>query len=138
MRENNYNEIILFDGVCNLCNGFVQFVLKNEQKKTIRFTSLQSKIGQKLVKEYQIDSQEMDSIVFIKDGKSYIKSRAVLSILNYLVFPWNVLVIFKWVPTPLSNMVYDLIARNRYRFFGKQESCWLPTPDFKMRFLDNT
>lgn len=130
MVEEKYNELILFDGVCNLCNGFVQFVLKNEKTKVLKFTSLQSDIGVEIFPE-----QKLDSIAFVKNGVVYTKSKAVLQILSYLTFPWKVFTVFKILPKFISDFFYDIIAKNRYRLFGKKEACWLPTPDFKSRFV---
>ncbi len=136
MQENVvYDNIILFDGVCNLCNGFVRFVLKNERNKVIRFASLQSTIGREIAHDQQIDLDKIDSIIFIKNQKSYIKTKAVLAVLPFLKPPLNILSIFKIIPTVFGDIAYDFIARNRYALFGKRENCWLPTMELKSRFL---
>jgi predicted DCC family thiol-disulfide oxidoreductase YuxK len=130
------NTIVLFDGVCNLCNGFVQFVLKHEKAAFIKFASLQSLAGQSLLKDHKIDQVNVDSIVLIHNQKAYIKSSAVLSLLKFMKFPWNVFVFLKIIPPLISDKIYDLVAKYRYRLFGRRESCWLPTPEYKSRFLD--
>ena len=128
--------ILLFDGVCNLCNGFVQFVLSNEKNSNINFASLQSEIGQKLLKDFKVTQKGLESIVFIENGKVYEKSSAVLKIARHLKMPWNLASAFTIVPQFLSNGVYDLVAKNRYRMFGKKEVCWIPEPKWKSRFID--
>ena len=127
--------VLLFDGVCNLCSGSVQFVLKRNSKGNIRFASLQSEIGQELRATYQIP-EDTDSIVFIKNYKAYLKSSAALRIATYLSFPLNWLYIFIIIPPFIRNFLYDIIAKNRYKWFGKQDACMLPTPEIRSRFLD--
>jgi len=128
--------ILLFDGICNLCNGFVQFVLSNEKDSDITFASLQSETGQKLLKDFKVTQKGLESIVFIENGKVYEKSSAVLKITKHLKMPWNLASGFAIVPQFLSNGIYDLVAKNRYRMFGKKEVCWIPEPKWKNRFID--
>ncbi|WP_413533867.1 thiol-disulfide oxidoreductase DCC family protein [Empedobacter brevis] len=129
-------KIILFDGICNLCNQSVQFVIEHDKKNQFQFASLQSDFGQNFLKENNINATQFDSVVFIEDDKFYTKSSAALKIAKYLdgIISW--LTIFMIIPKPLRDLVYSLIAKNRYRWFGKQESCWLPTPELKAKFLD--
>ncbi|MFD2786420.1 thiol-disulfide oxidoreductase DCC family protein [Hymenobacter rubripertinctus] len=129
--------IILFDGVCNLCNGFVQFVLEHDAGGQFRFAALQSGAGQGLLREYGLPAPtEPDSVVLLADGRAYTHSAAALGILARLSGRWATLArVGRWFPRPLRDAVYRLIARNRYRWFGRQESCWLPTPALKARFL---
>ncbi len=129
-------KIILFDGICNLCNQSVQFVIEHDKKNQFRFASLQSDFGQNFLEENNLDATKFDSIVFIEDDKFYTKSSAALKISKYLDGITSLLTIFMIVPKPLRDVVYSFIAKNRYRWFGKQESCWLPSPELKAKFLD--
>ena len=130
------NKIILFDGVCNLCNDAVKFVIKRDKKGVFKFASLQSDIGKNLCSERHIDINAIDSIVLIDPGKAYyIKSEAAFEIAKELK-GWGWLQILGWgLPRGLCDAIYDLIARNRYSWFGKQPTCMLPTPEQLNRFL---
>ena len=128
--------IILFDGVCNLCNGFVQFILTREKTDRLIFTSLQSDKGMALLKEYHLPLEETpSSIVFIEEGKAYTQSTAILKIARHLKGIWCLAPYLLIIPKPIRDLVYELIGKNRYRLFGKSTTCWLPTPEFKKRFL---
>ncbi|TAE17616.1 MAG: thiol-disulfide oxidoreductase DCC family protein [Bacteroidetes bacterium] len=127
--------ILLFDGVCNLCNGTVQFIIKRDKKARFRFASLQSDKGQALLQEHNLPTREFDSVIYIRNGKCYQKSTAALYIMRDLGGFWQIFFPLIIVPPFLRNAVYSLIARNRYRWFGRQESCMLPTPELKSRFL---
>jgi predicted DCC family thiol-disulfide oxidoreductase YuxK len=128
--------IVLFDGVCNLCNSSVQFVVKRDKKAQLHYASLQSKVGQDLLAKYKIDTKNVDSIVFVSNGKAYIESTAALKIAGFLQFPYNLLQVFIVIPTFIRNLVYRWIARNRYRWFGKEEVCMMPDASISARFLD--
>ncbi|MFK7951184.1 MAG: thiol-disulfide oxidoreductase DCC family protein [Saprospiraceae bacterium] len=128
--------IILFDGVCNLCNGAVQFIIERDKKRLFRFASLQSDIGKQYQAKAGLSTDSIDTILLVEDGQIYQKSSAALRIARKLDGLWSLLFIFIIVPPFIRNRVYDFIARNRYRWFGKQDSCWLPTPDLKVLFLD--
>ena len=130
------SKIILFDGVCNLCNGAINFIIKRNSKATLKFASLQSDTGKQLLKEYNIDSLKTDSIVLIDSNKAFLKSDAALRIAKDLDDAYPLLYSFIIIPAFIRNSIYDLIARNRYKWFGKKESCMIPTPDLKSRFLD--
>ena len=125
-------KIIFFDGVCNLCNGFVDFVIDRDGG-IHKFASLQGETAQKILGERAI---VLDSVILWSDGKILEKSSAALSIANEMGFPWALSGIFWLVPRFLRDWVYDFVAKNRYRFFGKRETCRLPTPGEKARFLD--
>lgn len=129
--------LVLFDGVCNLCSGFVQFVIKREVDSSISFASLQSWKGEQVLKEYGVDLS-MDSIVFIHEGNAYTKSRAFFMIVQHLKKPWPYVGIFSFLPVKFTDAAYDLIAKNRYRLMGKKNSCWLPSKNISSRFLDTT
>lgn len=128
--------IILFDGVCNLCNGAVQFIIERDKKQQFRFASLQSDIGKQYQTKAGLSTDSIDTILLVENGKIYQKSSAALRIARRLDGLWFVLFGFIIIPTFIRNGVYDWIARNRYRWFGKQDSCWMPTPDLKVLFLD--
>tara|TARA_R110002012_G_scaffold88936_3_gene218553 strand:- start:84 stop:482 length:399 start_codon:yes stop_codon:yes gene_type:complete len=129
-------KIILFDGVCNLCNGAINFIIKRNSKASLKFASLQSDTGKQLLKEYNIDPLKTDSIVLIDSNKAFLKSDAALRIAKDLDDAYPLLYSFIIIPAFIRNSIYDLIARNRYKWFGKKESCMIPTPDLKSRFLD--
>jgi predicted DCC family thiol-disulfide oxidoreductase YuxK len=127
--------IILFDGVCNLCNSGVQFIIKRDSKYRFKFASLQSETGQMLLNKYGI-SNKMDSIIVIENEEVYIKSSAALHISRYLDGYWKYLMIFKVLPPSFRDFFYDILAKNRYKWFGKKDSCMLPTLEMKKRFLE--
>lgn len=129
------NPILLFDGVCNLCNGFVQFIIKRDTKGFFRFTSLQSDIGQQLMQDHGFPTDELNTVILIKEGKLYTHSDAPLQIVRHLPFPWPVLSVFALVPKVLRDRIYNWVARNRYRWYGKKDQCMVPTPELKARFL---
>lgn len=130
--------IILFDGVCNLCNSAVQLVIKNDHNDLYRFAALQSDLGQKLLKSRGINQEQTDSIVLIIPGQAYfLKADAALEIASNLKGKYKLLgFLRKIIPSSLSNMVYDFIAKNRYKWYGKKEACMIPTPELKAKFLD--
>lgn len=129
-------KIILFDGVCNLCNGFIHFVIKRDTADTFRYASLQSEIGQKLVSERGIDTARIDSVVLIEPGVAYyIKSDAALQIGSHLKGFRTISRILYLIPSDLRNIIYDLIARYRYAWFGKKDACMIPTPELQSKFL---
>ena len=127
--------IILFDGVCNLCNASVQFVIRHDPQARFKFAALQSATAEKLLQNCAFDRASLDSVILVEDGHVYIESDAALRIARRLGGGWSLLAGFSIVPRPIRDAVYRLIARNRYRWFGKQESCMMPTPDLRARFL---
>lgn len=132
MKEQN--PIILFDGVCNLCNGTVDFLLKHDRKKQFRFASIQSEAAQLLSCKYQIPV-EIDSVILIKSNQVYFESDAVIEIAGMLSFPWKMAVIFRIIPKGIRDFIYRWIAKNRYRWFGKREICRIPDPTEKDSFI---
>ncbi len=128
------NLIILFDGVCNLCNATVHFVIRHEKQRFFLFASLQSAYGRRLLRRYDLTNRKVDSIVLLKRNKAYIKSDAILQIIRRFSFPWSVLTLLRFLPLSFRDSVYDFIARNRYRWFGKKKSCPLPTAELLDRF----
>lgn len=125
--------IILFDGVCNLCNRSVQFIINRDPKSHFSFASLQSDVGKSLLEKHHLS--DVDSVVLIKKNKCYVESDAALEIGRHLSNGWKILTILKLIPSSLRDPLYRYIARNRYKWFGKQESCMLPTEEMKKRFL---
>ena len=129
-------QLILFDGVCNLCNTSVNYIIKYDKKNVFRFVALQSEIGQKIVKEFNIDPKKTDSIIlFSEEQKLSYKSTAALKIANHLNFPFNILVVFLIIPPFIRNWVYDYIAKNRYKWYGKRKECMVPTAELKNKFI---
>jgi len=129
------HDIILFDGVCNLCNGAVTFIIKRDPKNNFKFAALQSDTGKELLVKHQINPQETDSIVLVRGDYAFAKASAALRIAQKMSGGWPLLYGFKIIPKFISSAVYDFIARNRYRWFGKQESCMIPTPELRSKFL---
>ena len=129
------NPIVLFDGVCNLCNGSVQFILRHDPAARFRFASLQSPVGQDLQARFGMDPGRLDSVILVEGDRWYKESDAALRIARGMSGAWKALAAFRVIPRPIRDAAYRLIARNRYRWFGKQETCWLPTPELRGRFL---
>lgn len=128
--------VILFDGVCNLCDASVQFILDRDPTGKFRFASLQSPAGQRLTGLYGIDPMPLDTIVLIADGKAFVRSDAVLGIARRLGAPWSWAAALTVIPLALRDAAYRLVSRNRIRWFGQRDECRLPTPDLRSRFLD--
>jgi predicted DCC family thiol-disulfide oxidoreductase YuxK len=130
-------KIILFDGVCNLCNSAVQFVIKHDGKDVFRFVALQSELGQQILKHIGVNPVNIDSIVLYEPGVAYYyKSSAAIQIARSLGGFWHFGTVFKVIPTGIRNLLYDYIAKNRYKWYGKKESCMIPTLELKIKFLE--
>lgn len=130
-------KIILFDGVCNLCNSSINFIIKHDKKDIFRYASLQSEIGKKLIAERNINISELDSILLIDPKMAYYyKSTAALHIAKQLSGIYPLLSVFLILPKFFRDWIYDIIAKNRYKWFGKKESCMIPTPELKTLFID--
>lgn len=127
--------VILFDGICNLCSGSVEFILKRDKEKKFLFASLQSAYGQDLLKQFNLPADTFNSFILYQDGKIYTRSTAALKMFQQLK-GWKWIKIYWVVPKFIRDAVYNLVARNRYKWFGKKEKCWLPTPELKARFLE--
>lgn len=128
--------IVFFDGVCNLCQRSVQFILSHDPKAIFSFASLQGEVAKKILSSHQLDAEKMNSLVLLENGHVYIRSTAALRVAKQLSGIWPIFYVFIIVPPFIRDAVYDWIARNRYRWFGKQETCWLPRTEWKDRFLD--
>ena len=128
--------VILFDGVCNLCVGFVQFVIRRDPGERFAFASLQSGVGRRLIRDHEMPGDALTSIILIEDDRYSWKSEAALRILRRLSMPWPLLYPFILVPRFIRDAVYGFIAAHRYQWFGKRDECMIPTPELKRRFLD--
>ena len=128
--------IIFFDGLCNLCNGAVQFTIQRDPKDLFRFASLQSNFAQETLAPFQIEPKKGDSFVLLENGKIYQRSTAALSVVRKLKGLWPLLYAFIIVPQFIRDEIYNFIAKNRYKWFGKEESCWVPTQELKSKFLE--
>lgn len=129
--------LILFDGVCNLCERSVQLVIRNDRAENFRFASLQSPRAAGILRQHQYDGEELGSVLLIEQGRLYRKSRAALRIARQMDGTWPLLFyLFYWIPPFLADPVYDFIGRRRYRWFGMKESCWIPDESLRNRFLD--
>lgn len=127
--------ILLFDGVCQLCERSVQFVLCRDPKGRVHFAALQSEVGQALLAQHQLAKSDFKSLVLLDNGRAYLGSTAALRLLCLLPFPWPLFGVFLWLPRFLRDPIYYWISKNRYRWFGQKESCMLPKPDWQDRFL---
>jgi predicted DCC family thiol-disulfide oxidoreductase YuxK len=127
--------IVLFDGVCNLCNSSVQFIIKKDHKRKFKFASLQSELGRAQLVRFNLNPDSLYSFIVIDNNVANERSNAVLCIAKHLGAPWSTLTVFKFLPKFLRDAVYNFIASNRYSFFGKKDSCMIPTPDLKERFI---
>lgn len=127
--------LLLFDGVCNLCNGFVNFVIDHDPDGYFKLAALQSDAARPYLEAHDLDPDALDSVVLIEDGTAYQRSTAALRAARHLAAPWPLAYAFLVVPRPLRDVVYDYVARHRYDWFGKRDSCRMPTPELKARFL---
>ncbi|MFL5772536.1 MAG: thiol-disulfide oxidoreductase DCC family protein [Flavisolibacter sp.] len=134
--EMTNHPIVLFDGVCNLCNASVNFLIRQDKKNVFRFATLQSETGKKLLGTHHPPNYLNHSFILIDRGKSYEKSSAALKLVNHLPWYWKTFKIFWIIPPFIRNFVYDFIARNRYRWFGRKDVCMVPSPSLKDKFLD--
>jgi predicted DCC family thiol-disulfide oxidoreductase YuxK len=128
--------IILFDGVCNFCDASINFIIRQDKKTVFRFAALQSKAGQELLEKYDLPQTEINSFILIDRGKVYNRSAAGFKVYGKLPWYWKWTQIFWIVPRFITDAVYDFIAKNRYKWFGKKEECMIPTPEVRNRFLD--
>lgn len=128
--------VILFDGVCNLCNGAVQFIIRRDPQGYFYYAALQSEAGQRLLKQYHHTTTEINTIILVQNGRCYTQSTAALLIARKLTGVWPLLSAFIAIPGFLRNPIYHYVARNRYKWFGKTAECMMPTPKIKQRFLE--
>jgi predicted DCC family thiol-disulfide oxidoreductase YuxK len=135
--EPNKTLLILFDGVCNLCNGFVKFLIKRDPAGKFRFASLQSDFGRSQLIRFNLNPDLLHSVIVIEADNVLQRSDAVLRIVNQLGGPWKILNALKIFPRFLRDALYNVVARNRYKVFGKRDSCMIPTPELKARFIES-
>ncbi len=135
MIKKDQKTIILFEGICNLCNGAVQFILKRDKNEKFLFASLQSDASKNILLQYNVKKITLDSILIIEDGQVYDKSTAVLKISRHLNWPWPMFSIALHLPLYIRDSVYDFVGRNRYKWFGKKDSCTMMIPEYKNRFI---
>jgi len=131
-----HNPVIIFDGVCNLCNGAVAFIINRDRSARFRFAPIQSAAANNLIARLELSGVKLDSIILVENCKFYIKSTAALRICRELGALWPLLYIFILVPRPIRDYFYDIVAKNRYGWFGKRERCMVPNIDIESRFLD--
>jgi predicted DCC family thiol-disulfide oxidoreductase YuxK len=134
--HSNETHILLFDGVCNLCISVVNFIIKKDSKEKFKFAALQSESGQALLKKFGLSTNDFNSFIYISGDNYFIKSSAALHVLKELGGVWILFYIFIFFPRPIRDFVYNIIAKTRYRIFGKQNTCFLPSADVKRKFLD--
>jgi predicted DCC family thiol-disulfide oxidoreductase YuxK len=130
------SKLVLFDGVCNLCNSSIQFIIKHDKAAKFKFAPLQSPLAAERLSVLKLGNAPFSSIIYVENDEVYQKSTAALKIAKHLDGAWPLLYAFMIVPKFIRDRVYDFIAKNRYKWFGKTEACWLPTPELKARFLD--
>lgn len=129
--------ILLFDGVCNLCNGAVQWVLKHERQPKLRFAALQSELGKDVLLQNGLCVDKLDSMILLEGDQLLLRSEAALRMAEIVGGPWRFARVLRFVPRVLRDWVYDFVAVNRYRWFGKEDSCMLPRPEWRDRFIDS-
>ena len=131
-----HKQLVLFDGVCNLCNSSVLYVIKHDKDDLFMFAPLQSNAGKQIIEKFNLDTSITDSILLYSEEKGLsVKSSAALHIAKHLGFPRNLMSIFFIVPTFIRNWVYDFVARNRYKWYGKKDACMIPTPELTVKFI---
>ena len=128
--------VIFFDGVCNLCNASVQFAIEHDSNNTFKFTALQGDYAKRVLPQFNLDTSKINSILLVENGKLYTKSSAALRVAKKLNGLLPLLFAFIIVPKFIRDWIYDIIAKNRYKWWGKQDSCWVPTPELRSRFYD--
>lgn len=133
---NSSRPIVLFDGVCNLCNRIVQFIIKKDKKKLFLFASLQGKTGQEVLKKFNLPVNDFNSFILVDGDQIYTRSTAALRMLRKLGGGWRYFYVFIILPKFIRNALYNRVARNRYKWYGKRDECMIPTPELKERFLD--
>jgi predicted DCC family thiol-disulfide oxidoreductase YuxK len=128
-------KVVLFDGVCNLCNSSVDWIVRHDRKAVFHFASLQSEYGRKVLAEHGLAADYTDSVLLLDEGQLYERSTAALRVLKHLGGAWSLLYGFVLIPSVLRNPVYNFVARNRYKWFGKRDTCRIAEPELKSRFL---
>lgn len=135
-KSSSGNSVILFDGVCNLCSASVQFVLKHDKHQRFLFSPLQSQYAQTILTKHQLSNKDLNSFILIQNNQFYTQSTAAIKVAKALAFPINLLVIFIIIPPFIRNYIYHIVAKNRYRWFGKKSSCYVPVSNWENRFIE--
>jgi predicted DCC family thiol-disulfide oxidoreductase YuxK len=130
--------LVIFDGVCNLCEASVNFIIRHDKDGVFRFVPSQSELGGALQQQYGVNTAGLDTVVLIRDGQIYTQSDAGVRIASAFDGPWRLLALVRWVPRPLRDWVYRRIANNRYAWFGRTDVCLMPTPELRRRFLETS
>lgn len=131
-------DLIIFDGVCNLCEASVNFIIRHDRDGLFRFVPSQSELGRELQQRHDVNTAGLDTVVLIRDGQIYTESEAAVRIAAAFDGPWRLLSLARWIPRPVRNWVYRRIASNRYRWFGRKDVCLIPTPEQRRRFLESS
>jgi predicted DCC family thiol-disulfide oxidoreductase YuxK len=129
------DNLVLFDGVCNLCSALVQFVIRHDPAAKFRFAAIQSEIGREIFQSHGLDPADLQTFVFVADGRMFVRSDAAIEVVSRFGGAWRILRVFRFVPRVVRDSIYTIVARNRYRWFGRKEVCMVPTPEIKERFL---
>lgn len=129
--------LVLFDGVCKLCNAWVKFLIRHDRQRRLRLASVQSAQGQAILAWFGLPTERFESMAYVEGGELFVRSTAVLRIVAQLPWPWRAFALLRLCPRPLRDWCYDRIALNRYRLFGRYDSCLLPDPDHERRFLQD-
>ncbi|MFZ9858286.1 MAG: thiol-disulfide oxidoreductase DCC family protein [Roseiflexaceae bacterium] len=129
--------IVMFDGVCNLCNGVVRWIIPRDPTNQVRFAALQSAVGQRLLQQHTLDTTALDSVIVLDGDTVFVESDAALRICQALRWPWPLLYYLRIIPRRWRDTIYRWIARNRYRWFGRREQCMLPSPEHAQRFVED-
>lgn len=129
------HNLVIFDGLCNLCIHSVRFILKREADSNLHFVPIQSPAGARLLRQFEFDPENVRTFVLVANGRIHVKSDAALEIARHFRWPWRALTVIRFVPRPIRNWLYDRVARNRYRWFGRNETCVVPTPELRTRFM---
>jgi predicted DCC family thiol-disulfide oxidoreductase YuxK len=131
----NEGPLVLFDGVCNFCNYWVNFAIRHNKKNDLRFTPLQGESAKSILPDYSINPTQLNSVIFVNNGKAYTQSSAALQICRHLNGGWKLFYGFYIIPKFIRDFLYNIIARNRYRWFGRKDQCMVPTGEMRSRFL---
>ena len=131
------NALVIFDGVCNFCIGSVHFILRHERGPVLTFAPVQTGTGTRMVRELGLDPGDAKTFVLVEDGKAYTRSSAAIRVARYLRWPWRALAAIRVIPRPLRDWAYNRVVVNRYRWFGRSETCMVPPPEIRRRFIED-
>lgn len=135
MNDPTKNAIVMFDGVCNFCNSSINFIIRKDKEDYFRFLTLQSEKGKAIIERHHLDPENLQTVILLENGRIYTRSTAALRIVRHLKGGWKLLYAFVIVPPVIRDFVYNIIAKNRYRWWGKQEACMVPTQEVRKKFL---